>query len=515
MKNDFTNLIKIIILGVVFSFGVGYLLAWHSPTATPPNGNISAPINASATPQAKGGPVTASLLDINGTLASQTLAVFGNMIVGNTAGGTVETTSLTGTTGNRPVCMNATGTGGTVVQCSSSSYTPYTLNVVTNGSGTVTSNPTGTIACGTTLCSNTVYGTIILSATPDAGKSFAGWSNAGDCFLNPSCGLTMTSNMTVTATFNPSQTPLFPSPANTVNPGGTIAVSVGNVASDNGFAVTARGVAWGLSANPTIAGSHTTDGSGVGSFVSTMTGLSQSTTYHVRAYATNSQGTGYGGDVQFTTLSSISIPTLDTPTATSIQTTSATLGAIVRSLGSPANITALGICYGTAANPTTPCQPGTLSQNVPYAYTVPISGLSAGTLYHYRGYAVNASGTGYTNDATFTTATPPCNGQFLYGRCWYGTASANQNCTTFCANNGHGACLPNPQTTRTQDIDLCMKLWGINAGGDSGGYSDSITPRRSGGSCMLQGYAGDNTLYTKTTCSNAYMYWTNACTCAQ
>jgi len=79
------------------------------------------------------------------------------------------------------------------------------------------------------------------------------------------------------------------------------AVSGGNVTADNGTPVTARGVCWSTSPNPTIADSHTTDGTGTGSFSSSLSSLSGSTTYHVRAYATNTAGTGYGADITFTT----------------------------------------------------------------------------------------------------------------------------------------------------------------------------------------------------------------------
>jgi hypothetical protein len=75
----------------------------------------------------------------------------------------------------------------------------------------------------------------------------------------------------------------------------------GNVTSDGGDPVTARGVCWSISANPTTANSHTTDGSGTGVFASSLTGLSPATTYHVRAYATNAVGTSYGSDETFST----------------------------------------------------------------------------------------------------------------------------------------------------------------------------------------------------------------------
>ena len=81
----------------------------------------------------------------------------------------------------------------------------------------------------------------------------------------------------------------------------TTAMCGGNVTSDGGANVTARGVCWSTSQNPTISNSHTTDGSGTGSFTSSLTGLTAGTTYYVRAYATNSEGTAYGSQVNFTT----------------------------------------------------------------------------------------------------------------------------------------------------------------------------------------------------------------------
>jgi len=83
----------------------------------------------------------------------------------------------------------------------------------------------------------------------------------------------------------------------------------GTIVSDGGTPVTARGVCWSESLDPTIADSHTADGSGIGTFVSSITGLTPSRVYHVRAYATNSDGTAYGADVSFSTIDAV-IPTL-------------------------------------------------------------------------------------------------------------------------------------------------------------------------------------------------------------
>jgi hypothetical protein len=81
----------------------------------------------------------------------------------------------------------------------------------------------------------------------------------------------------------------------------TTATSGGNVTSQGSSTVTARGVCWSTSQNPTTADAHTTDGSGTGNFTSSLTGLTPNTPYYVRAYATNSSGTGYGNLVNFAT----------------------------------------------------------------------------------------------------------------------------------------------------------------------------------------------------------------------
>ena len=80
----------------------------------------------------------------------------------------------------------------------------------------------------------------------------------------------------------------------------TTATCGGNVTFDGNASVT-RGVCWSTSENPTIEDNHTTDGMGEGVFVSEITGLAPSVKYYVRAYATNSHGTAYGNQQEFTT----------------------------------------------------------------------------------------------------------------------------------------------------------------------------------------------------------------------
>lgn len=84
----------------------------------------------------------------------------------------------------------------------------------------------------------------------------------------------------------------------------------GNISSDGGDNITARGVCWGTNDSPTIADNKTADGTGNGGFTSAVTGLIANTTYYIRAYATNSVGTGYGNVVSFKTLIDTTIYTV-------------------------------------------------------------------------------------------------------------------------------------------------------------------------------------------------------------
>jgi hypothetical protein len=81
----------------------------------------------------------------------------------------------------------------------------------------------------------------------------------------------------------------------------TTAVSGGTIAYQGASAITARGICWSTSPNPTIANSITSNGTGIGTFTSNLSGLVAGTTYYVRAYATNGSGTSYGNQVSFAT----------------------------------------------------------------------------------------------------------------------------------------------------------------------------------------------------------------------
>lgn len=77
----------------------------------------------------------------------------------------------------------------------------------------------------------------------------------------------------------------------------TAFTSGGNISSDGNSPIISRGVCWSTIQNPTISDSKTSDGTGTGSYISSITGLVQGTTYYLKAYATNSVGTAYGNQI--------------------------------------------------------------------------------------------------------------------------------------------------------------------------------------------------------------------------
>jgi uncharacterized protein (TIGR02145 family) len=182
------------------------------------------------------------------------------------------------------------------------------------------------------------------------------------------------------------------------------AKSGGNITSDGGASVTARGVCWSINPSPTVNDNKSNDGSGGGGFISTVTGLSPNTKYYLRAYATNSNGTAYGISFSFTTTEAI-IPELTTSAITEItQTTAKSGGAITATGGS--DIITRGICWSTEPTPTI-ANNKTTDGSGTGSYTSSITGLTTGTTYYLRAYATNQVGTNYGEELFFRTQSIP------------------------------------------------------------------------------------------------------------
>jgi hypothetical protein len=179
----------------------------------------------------------------------------------------------------------------------------------------------------------------------------------------------------------------------------TSAVSGGNITDDKGATVTARGTCWSTNQVPTVFDNKTTDGTGSGSFISSLTGLVGNTTYYVRAYATNSAGTAYGAQLNFSTLGPPAITTADVTGIT--QTTAASGGNITNDGGTA--VSARGVCWSTNWS-TTISDSKTNDESGTGTFTSNITGLTGNTTYYIRAYATNSIGTSYGNQVSFKTS---------------------------------------------------------------------------------------------------------------
>lgn len=154
-----------------------------------------------------------------------------------------------------------------------------------------------------------------LKSTENSGFSFyLGNEMAFTAFVNGYLDQTITDNPTSDSTYTFYMTvstlpDVETSPVTNITQ--STATCGGNVITDGGEPVTARGVCWNTTGSPTTADSFTVDGDGTGYFTSSLIGLTPNTSYYVSAYATNNSGTVYGDDVTFKT----SMPLLETEAA--------------------------------------------------------------------------------------------------------------------------------------------------------------------------------------------------------
>lgn len=176
----------------------------------------------------------------------------------------------------------------------------------------------------------------------------------------------------------------------------------GYVSSEGGSPILSRGVCWNTSPNPTLANSHTTEGSGTGYFSSSVTGLTGCNTVHyIRAYACNSTDTAYGPQNSVTTGN---LPTGVTTIINKILPDSIIAGGNIPDDGG-CPITQKGVCWSLTANPTT--SSSVTNQGAGSGTFVSyITGLLPNVTYYVRAYAINSKGTVYGDQQVVTTAIP-------------------------------------------------------------------------------------------------------------
>lgn len=190
------------------------------------------------------------------------------------------------------------------------------------------------------------------------------------------------------------------------------AVCGGSVQVVQGLVLTKIGVCWGTSPNPTVDGRQLSSEAWNEPFVRTLTGLSPSTVYHVRAFALRGLEYYYGEEKTFTTVSNgggggnngggtLMLPTVATLQMTDITQTSAVSGGYVTEDGG-ATVLDRGLCWSTSSEPTLNDSHSSNGSGLGN-YSMTINNLMPNMTYHVRAYATNSVGTGYGNDVSFTT----------------------------------------------------------------------------------------------------------------
>jgi uncharacterized protein (TIGR02145 family) len=185
-----------------------------------------------------------------------------------------------------------------------------------------------------------------------------------------------------------------------INITSSAATGGGTIISEGTGTIIAHGVCWSSGTSPSIKDNKTNDGAGAGTFTSNLSGLNGGTEYFVRAYATNSTGTGYGMAMSFKTLGQP--PTATSQPVTNVTTNSCTLNGTVN-----ANYlsTIVNFEYGltTSYGQTTTSIQSPLTGNTDTNVSATLTGLSINTVYHFRVKTINSLGTIFSNDMAFKT----------------------------------------------------------------------------------------------------------------
>lgn len=269
------------------------------------------------------------------------------------------------------------------------------------------------------------------------------------------------------------------------------AISGGSVTNNGGATITASGVVWSTSENPTLENNDgfTTNEMATWEFESYLSGLIPVTLYYVKAYASNSEGTGYGQQLSFTTLYQPMVPTVTTAAVTEITYNSATSGGNVTEAGD-GDVTERGVVWATFENPTLENNEGLTSDGEGLGEFVShLSGLDEESQYYVRSYATNEVGTAYGSQEEFETELFVCGTSLLtdIDGNTYNTVLVGDQCWTkenlATTQYSNGISIDYPGTDN--------EAWANNTAGAYAWYDNDITWKDSYGA-LYNWYAATN-----------------------
>lgn len=353
------------------------------------------------------------------------------------------------------------GDGGSTITSRGICWSNITTSPTITNSKTIDGNGVGTFTSFlTTLTPNTTY-YVRAYATNSVGTAY------GNVLSFTTVAGTVPSGISTTTLSSITQ---------------TTASSGGSVSNDGGASITSRGVCWSnTTASPTITNTKTTDGTGIGTFSSSLTGLLPGTTYYVRSYATNSIGTVYGTVRSFTTTSATIPIGITTTSISSITQVTASSGGSITDDGG-ATMMSKGVCWSSTTSMPTINDSKTNNGTSIGSFTSSLTGLLPNTTYYVRAYATNSIGSAYGNVRTFTTLAP----SLSIGQSYQGGIIAyifQSGDTGYVMGQTHGII-----TTTTQSTGV---IWGCS--GTSISTNTSIGTGQSNTAAIVNGCLTSNT----------------------
>ena len=188
----------------------------------------------------------------------------------------------------------------------------------------------------------------------------------------------------------------------------TGAMVEGSLDSDGGELVLSRGICVDTLPSPGTSKAVPHAGTGMGAYTVDLSGLTPGRTYHVRAYATTAAGTAFGQSVTLQTRA-LAVPAPGTLSATGLSAFGAQLrGELPDTSTGGLAVSSRGFRWSTASGFAPASGQDLASQaSAGTGYSAQVTGLSPSVNYYYRAYAVNALGTGYGQELSFSTGNQP------------------------------------------------------------------------------------------------------------